>query len=323
MSRVLLTGGTGFVGANLVRRLVERGDEVHLPVRATSDLWRLRDLAADLRLHEVDLRDAAAVQAALAAVRPECVYHLAVYGAYPYQTDLREMVQSNLVATINVVEAALAAGCERLVNTGSSSEYGFKDHAPAEAELPEPNSSYALTKVSATLYCQHIARSRAVHVPTLRLYSVYGPYEEPTRLIPALVLQGLKGGLPPLVRPDIARDYVYVDDVVDAYLLAAKRPGSEPGAVYNVGTGVQTSLGQAVGVARRVLDVGQEPQWGSLDARVWDTSVWVADNRRIRQELGWQPAYDFEAGFRRTADWFRSHPDMQAFYRERQVAASR
>ena len=324
MSRVLVTGGTGFVGANLARRLLADGHEVHLLVREGSpNLWRLRDVLPGLRLHEVDLRDEGGVASAMAEVRPRQVFHLAVYGAYPSQTGLRQMVSANMLATINVVEAALAAGSEAIVNTGSSSEYGYKDHAPGEAELPEPNSAYAVTKLSATLYCQFIARSRQVRIPTLRLYSVYGPYEEPARLIPALVARGLRGELPPLVRPDIARDYVYAADVVDAYVLAA---GAETGpldAVYNVGTGVQTTLAEAVAAARRVMAIAAEPVWGSMDQRSWDTTVWVSDPARIRQDLGWQARTSFETGLRRTVEWLRAHPELLALYERRQGGGAR
>ena len=193
----------------------------------------------------------------------------------------------------------------RVVNTGSSSEYGFKDHAPSEDELPEPNSHYSATKAAATLYCGFAARKHKVRIPTLRLYSAYGPYEEPARLLPTLILHGLRGTLPPLANPDIARDYISVDDIVDAYLLAATAPLTDLGAVYNVGTGVQTDLRQVVDIARKVLDIASEPNWGSMPARVWDTTVWVSDSRKLQAESGWRPRVQFEQGFREMAAWFR------------------
>ena len=225
------------------------------------------------------------------------------------------MVQTNLLGTIHLVEACLAAGFEAFIHTGSSSEYGFKSQAPSEQEWLEPNSDYAVTKASATLYCRHIARSRRLPLVTLRLYSVYGPYEEPTRLLPTLILQGVQGRLPPLVHPDIARDYVYTDDVNDACLRAATQPAPEYGAVYNLGTGVQTSLRAVVDVARRVLNLAVEPAWGSMPNRSWDTNVWVSDSRKIRAELGWQPRYSFEQGFREMAAWFQRHPELHEHFR--------
>jgi nucleoside-diphosphate-sugar epimerase len=317
VKRVIVTGGTGFVGANLTRRLLENGHEVHLLVRHGYTPWRIDSIQSDVRLHTVNLADSELLTRVVHSIQPEWVFHLAAYGAYSWQTDLRGMVQTNIIGTINLVEACLKEGFEAFVNTGSSSEYGFKDHPPSEMECLEPNSHYAVTKASATLFCRYTAQGHGVHLPTLRLYSVYGSYEEPARLMPTLILRGLSGELPPLVNPNVARDYVYMEDVNDAYLLAAARPDLEPGAVYNVGTGVKTSISEVVAIARRVMGIALEPKWGSMPDRPWDTSVWVSDNRKAQEELGWRPRYMFEQGFRQTVNWFRDNPLLESFYRER------
>lgn len=306
MKRAIVTGGTGFIGANLARRLLADGHEVHLLVRSGYKSWRIDDLRADVRLHEVRLEDAAALTGLLRQIRPEWVFHLAAHGAYPVQIDLPQMLLTNIHGTINLVTACLSAGFEGFVNTGSSSEYGLKDHPPKETEFLEPNSDYAATKSAATLFCRHLAQREHAPLTTLRLYSVYGPYEEPARLIPTLIMRGLRGEWPPLVRPETARDYVFVDDVVEAYLLAIAHP-SEPGAIYNVGTGVQTTLREVVEVAQRGLPIVGEPKWGSMPPRQWDTDSWVADSALIREELGWRHRRSFDAGFRETLEWFRQN----------------
>jgi UDP-glucose 4-epimerase len=308
MKRVILTGASGFVGANLARRLLRDGHEMHLLLRRNHHLWRIAAIQNDVQLHETDLSDEESLVRTVESIRPEWIFHLAAYGAYSTQTDLRRMVWTNILGTMNLVQACLKTGFEAFVNTGSSSEYGFKDHAPAEDESLEPNSPYAVTKASATLFCRHIARSRQVHLPTLRLYSIYGPYEEPSRLIPTLIVRGLNCKLPPLVNPETARDFVYIDDVVEAYLLAATQPSEEYGAVYNVGSGIQTTLREVVEVARRVMNIENEPEWGSMPARQWDTQVWVSDNSKIRNELGWQPRFTLEQGLRETIDWLKENP---------------
>jgi dolichol-phosphate mannosyltransferase len=203
------------------------------------------------------------------------------------------------------------------VNTGSSSEYGFRDDAPAEGDLIQPNSPYAVTKAAATLFCGYAARKHGARIRTLRLYSVYGPWEEPTRLIPTLIVRGLGNRLPVLVDPEVARDFVYVDDVCDAYLAVAANTTAEPDAVFNIGTGVQSSLEQVVSVARRLLAIDVEPRWGSMPNRMWDTTSWVADSRKIKRELGWEPSHAFEAGLAATIDWFRANPSLLAYYQER------
>jgi nucleoside-diphosphate-sugar epimerase len=301
--RVIITGATGFVGANLVRRLLHDGHRIHLFVRPGHALWRIDAVREHIQLHELSLLDSPSLRQAIASIRPDWIFHLAVFGAYPTQTGIHEMISTNISGTVNLVESCLHAGFEAFVNTGSSSEYGWKDHAPSEIDYLEPNSHYAVTKAASTLYCRHIAQARQAHIPTLRLYSVYGPYEEPTRLIPTIITQGLRGNLPPLASPDTARDYVHSDDVVDAYIRAATVRSVESGAVYNIGTGIQTSLRQVVDAAKKVLPIDAEPEWGTMLARSWDSTVWIADNAKAAAELGWAPQVTFEEGLRRTVAW--------------------
>jgi nucleoside-diphosphate-sugar epimerase len=311
--RALVTGAGGFVGAGVTRRLVEQGHEVTALLGPGADLWRLSDLGVSVTPVEVDLREQDAVAQAFRTARPEWVFHLAAHGGYSWQTDRRRIFESNVLGTISVLEGAEAAGSEVVLIAGSSSEYGVKDHAPAESEQLEPNSDYAVAKAAATLLASHLGRERGLPVATLRLYSVFGPFEEPGRFIPTLVVHALRGELPPLVDPSIARDFVYLDDVVDAFLLAAAR-GVTPGDVFNVGTGVETTIAEAVDAARRTLGVEVAAQWGSMGARDWDTYRWVSDSTRIRSELGWDPAVPFDEGLARTAAWLRSREDLWRRY---------
>jgi nucleoside-diphosphate-sugar epimerase len=311
--RVLITGATGFVGVNVARGMVALGHEVHCLVRAAHRTWRLRDLGGSVQVHVADMLDAAELDALFAAVRPQWVLHLAAYGAYSSQTDAARCVRTNLEGAVALIDASARHGAERFVNAGTSSEYGFKDHAPGEDERTEPNSLYAVTKDAATAYARHMSRTGRLHATTLRLYSVYGPYEEPTRLIPTVVLDGLDGGYPPLVAPDTARDFVYVDDVVEAF-AAALTADVPPGAIYNVGTGVQTSLRTVADVSRAYFGIAAEPRWGTMAGRTWDTSTWVANTERARAELGWRASTPFEEGFGRTAAWLSEFPQRRSFY---------
>ena len=134
MKRVILTGATGFVGANLTRRLLNEGHQVHLLVRPDYRAFRIEGIQSDVFLHLADLRDPESVEREVKKIRPEWVFHLAVHGAYSTQTDLLGMVQTNVTGIIHLVRACLKTGFEVLVNTGSSSEYGAKSFAPPETE---------------------------------------------------------------------------------------------------------------------------------------------------------------------------------------------
>ena len=200
MNRCLITGASGFVGANLTRRLLHDGHEVHALLRPEHQPWRLADVTS-LHRHSVDLTNPGEVQQAVRRIHPDWVFHLAAYGAYSSQTGFARMLDINLTGTAALLDACAEAGVEAFVYTGSSSEYGYKDHPPREDELLEPNSHYAITKAAATHYCQFVARKHDVNAIAVRLYSIYGPYEDPSRLLPTLIDHSLRGPCRPWSRP--------------------------------------------------------------------------------------------------------------------------
>jgi nucleoside-diphosphate-sugar epimerase len=305
-SRVLITGASGFVGSNLARRALQRGDQVSLGVPPGSDRWRLAEIESDATVLEADLRDARSVERMVGEARPELVMHLATHGAYSWQDDSDRIFETTVLGTVNLLTACEAAGVRRLINAGSSSEYGYRDHPPGEDELPEPNSDYAAAKAATTMWCGYFARERGLETITLRLYSIYGPWEEPRRLIPTLVRESLAGRLPPLVNPDVARDFVFVDDACSAFLLSGDAAKVEPGAVYNVASGRQTTIREIVEVARSTFGVETEPDWGSMPDRAWDTTSWVGNPAKIESELGWRAETDLADGLRQTASWMEA-----------------
>jgi UDP-glucose 4-epimerase len=299
-----VTGAAGFVGANLVHRLVADGHEVFAILQPTTDTWRLDGLG-DVQRIEGDIAHGEDMERAFTRARPEWIFHLAAHGAYSFQTDTVAMAHSNVVGMATILAAAERHGCTVAINTGTSSEYGDCDHAPGEDEPPRPNSDYAATKAAATWLCQR-ARTRGVPVTTLRLYSAYGPFEEERRLIPTLVRAALAGTLPPLAAPTIVRDYVYIGDVIDAYIAAASAPGQS--TIYNVASGIQTSLADLVTKTTDAFSLGVEPVWGGYPQRAWDTRVWVGDPTLIQGELGWRATTGISEGLTRTAEWLAAHP---------------
>jgi len=312
---VLVTGASGFVGANLTRRLCDDGHDVTAAVRPGADLWRLEAPGSDSArptVQPLDVADDAAVARVVERLRPQWTFHLAAHGAYHWQTDTRRIFSTNLLGTVSLVEACRACGCEAFVNAGSSSEYGYKDHAPDEDEALAPSSPYAVAKAAASLYCRREASDSPMRACSLRLYTVYGPLEDPRRLLPRLLVHGLRGELPPLVSPEVAHDFVAVEEVVDAFLLAARE--APQGAVYNVGSGRQTTLREMVQIVCGALELELEPQWGSAPQRRWDTTTWLADPGRIGRELGWRSQMPLEDGVARMAHWLRASVTLWPVY---------
>lgn len=304
------------MGAYLARRLLNVGCKVHLLVRHGYKPWRIESILGEIAIHEVEFLKLNELSGLIIEIRPDVVFHLAAYGAYANQNDIFEAMRTNYLATINIVQSAIQAKCPVLVNTGSSSEYGFKIQAPTEEEFVEPNSNYAATKAAATIYCQFSARTNDIYIPTLRLYSVYGPYEEPTRLIPKLVALGKQNELPKLSNPTTARDFIYIDDVADAYLAIASWRGADRGAIFNVGTGIQTCLKDLTSLSRKVMKISAEPVWGEYGSRLWDSANWVCNYSKISKETGWTPKTSLEQGLELTSTWFDVNTSMLHYYRQ-------
>jgi nucleoside-diphosphate-sugar epimerase len=303
--RILITGAGGFVGAALARRLVADGSTVHVVLKGSTARWRLAGVLDHLQAHEVDLSDEEGLRRLIGEVRPEVVYHLAAHGAYPAQSDPDRIIQTNILGTWNLLKALAKTDYQAFVSAGSSSEYGFKQFAMRETDIPEPNSYYAVAKCAQTLLCQHVARTEKRPINVLRIFSAYGPFEEPTRLVPTLIRRCLEGRELHLVPPETARDFVFVDDVVDAFLCVEALSRLQ-GEVINVGTGVQSTVRDVVDAVLRHTRARVDCRWGAMQPRIWDSAIWVADCTRAKTLLGWRARTSLSDGVEKTVAFLRS-----------------
>jgi nucleoside-diphosphate-sugar epimerase len=273
--------------------------------------WRLRDVAQQVTVHRGDVRDGAGVSGLVAGVKPRVVFHLAAHGAYESQSDARAIFETDLLGSQHVFAASAAAGVELVVNAGSSSEYGFRREPMREADRPEPNSLYAAAKAAQTHLATLMGRRGPTAIVTLRLFSVYGPWEEPSRLMPTL-LRRARAGLPlEMAAPDTAHDFVYVDDVLDA-MTSVERLRGQGGEVFNLGTGVQSTLREVVDAVQEAVGSRSEVRWGAMPARRWDTDHWQADVGKARQTLGWSARHTLRQGVSRMAEWMAAHESEHA-----------
>jgi nucleoside-diphosphate-sugar epimerase len=299
---VLVTGAGGFIGACAVRRLLAQGSEVHALVRPGAEPWRLRGLPQALAIHSVDLLDRDAVREIVRRTAARAVLHLATHGAYEPQDDGSRILQTNVLGTYHILDAALAAKVRVFVSTGTSSEYGYKNEPMREDDRLEPNSVYAVAKAAQTHLCSLLGRTGDTAVVTFRLFSVYGPWEEPTRLIPTVLRRARAGQPLRLVAPETARDFVYVDDVLDL-LLAFELLAGLRGQIINLGTGVQSTMRDVVAAVEAALRRPVEVRWHAMPPRRWDTARWQADVSRAQAVLGWSPRHTLAAGVARMAAW--------------------
>lgn len=305
--KIFVTGGGGFVGANLVRRLLGEGHELHLSLREKKANWRLAEVEKELNIYPLDITDLPALRRAMLQIKPEAIVHLATYGAYPtIQKEMDRIVQTNLIGTINLVKACDEIKYECFINTSSSSEYGVTGGKMSEKDYPRPIDYYGAAKAGATIFCQTHARITKRPIVSTRLFSVYGPYEEPLRLVPSTIKKCLTGQKLEFTAGEQGRDFIYTEDIEDAYLELLKRP-ELGGEVINIGTGKQHTVREMVGEIVRESGTKMVPQWGALKTRETEVFNWVADVEKAERLLKWRPKNTLRDGVHKSVEWMRSH----------------
>jgi UDP-glucose 4-epimerase len=297
--RALVTGGAGFIGSHLVDALLARGDEVHVVDNLSTGS---RDNLADgAELHELDIRDDS-LEALTKELRPEVVFHLAA------QADVGTSVERpafdadvNVVGTVRVLEAARAAGARVVFASTGGAIYGECERPAREDDEPRPLSPYAAAKLAGEGYLSTWNRLHGTSHVVCRLANVYGPRQLAALEggVVAIFLDRLLAGRPTEIFGDgtQTRDFIYVGDVVEGFLTAAA--SASEGGVYNIGSGVQTSVLELHRLCAAAAGREQEP--GFQERRPGDVLHSILDPSRAAQELGWRARTDLAAGLERTA----------------------
>lgn len=312
MRKILITGGAGFIGANFVRRFLEMGCAVSVLEKEGINLWRLEDIKDKIRLHFIDLNDYQKLGSFIVDLNPEIVLHLAAYGTYPAsQKDVKETIETNVLGTINLVNACSKINFEALINTGSSSEYGAKEKPIKEDDLLEPNNLYGITKAGATMFCHHIAKKLDLPIATVRPFAVYGYFEEKQRLIPIIIKSCLENSELNLSSPQSVRDFIFIEDLINGYLAVIKNIQKNKGEIFNLGTGKQTTIDEVVKTVKKITQSPIEPQYGQVKPAQHEPKNWMADISKIKK-LGWQPQYKLEQGLEKAIAWFKKNLSLYA-----------
>lgn len=295
---ILVTGGSGFIGSRICARAAEQGAIVHAASR-NPDGVSVNGVQRD----RVDLSDQRSTEALLAQVRPDVVLHLAsqVTGVRDRELVL-PMLHANLVAAVNVMLAASEVGCRRVVLAGSMEE---PDPGDPQAVAHSP---YAAAKGAARGYARMFHGVYGLPVVHLRVFMVYGPGQRDLRkLVPYVTVSLLRGRAPELRSGARGIDWVYVDDVVDAFLAAAVTPGIE-GASLDIGSGLLVTGRELAARLCALVDNGSEPIYGALPDRPLEHDR-VADPVPATEMLGWRAKMTLDAGLAKTVDYYRSRLD--------------
>ncbi len=310
MSHCLVTGGAGFIGSHIVRRLVERGDKVRvLDDFSTGRRSNVEEIKGRIELIEGSICDPAAVRRAMTGV--ERVFHLAARASVPRSIDEPlPCNEVNVTGTLNLLVAAREAGVQRLVYSASSSAYGDTPTLPKKIEMrTEPLSPYAVSKLAAEQYCMVWAKVYGLQTASLRYFNVFGPRQDPTStyaaVIPAFVSQMLRGNRPTIYGDgEQSRDFCYIDNVVDANMLAGDAEKLE-GEVVNVACAERTTLNQIMQqindlLGTRIAPIYAPPRAGDVRHSLAD----ISDTERV---LGYKPKVMFAEGLKRSIEWYRGN----------------
>lgn len=306
---VFVTGSTGFIGSHLTRRLVNDGFEVHILTRRSSNVFRIKDVIARVHRHYGDVTQKAKLALLIKKIRPSLIFHLANIGIYGgVEGNANDVISVNFTGTLNLLEAARSTPYKCFVNTGSSSEYGVKKNPMKENDSCQPESVYAISKLSATLVSQLEAQQYHKPVVNLRIFTPYGPYDSEKRLVTYAIGQAIKGKPLYLNNKSAVRDYVFIDDVVNAYLQCIKKSDALRGEVFNIGSGAQTSVIEIIGLIKRMTKTKSKILWGGSKEKRFESTVWKADTKKVKKLLEWKPRYSLQKGIEKTIAWHRENP---------------
>jgi nucleoside-diphosphate-sugar epimerase/glycosyltransferase involved in cell wall biosynthesis len=300
---IIIFGSSGFVGSNLLNEILKYRKDCYGISHNPNSAWRLKKMKIqEENILHCDITYRNSVKNLFQKISPQTIFNLSAYGAYSKQSNTNLIYETNVLGTLNILEEL--SNISAYIHAGSSSEYGLNCTSPNEDSTLLPNSHYSISKISTSYLLYYFGKIKKLPCLNLRLYSIYGPWEEPDRLIPRLLEEGLKCQYPPLVNPNTTRDFVYIDDCINAFLLSANYMRDDIfGESINIGSGVKTSLKDLTNIVKEQFNIQNDPAWGTMNNRNWDTSEWYGNFSKANKLINWKPEIDLKSGFEKTTKW--------------------
>ncbi|HXQ75818.1 MAG TPA: NAD-dependent epimerase/dehydratase family protein [Acidimicrobiales bacterium] len=306
-ARVLVTGATGFIGSHLCRRLLDDGAQVHALTSTVSSVYpvRLVDIRDRITLHGGNLTDSGAMDSVVERSDPAVVFHLGAYTHVGKSWDrVDECIQTNIHGSVNLLQALARSRYRRFVYTSTSEVYGDVAVPFREDALVDPLSPYAVSKYAGERFCRMLHRGRAWPIVVVRPFNAYGPAQSPDRIVPEIIVKGLRRERLAMTEGRQTREFNYVEDLVDGFVRAATVADIE-GEVFNIGGGEEISMRD---LATTILALMGDPitaELGALPDR--PTEIWSmrSDVTKASARLGLAPARPLREGLERTISWYR------------------
>ena len=302
--RCLVTGASGHLGSYLTRRLLECGEEVAAIVRPESDLWRLEGVLDRVRLIRVDVCNIATAAEEIHLEAPDTVFHCAWAGVTSDTRNRSDHFVSNVMGGLELFRVAKKAGCRCWIGIGSQAEYGRQSGVLREDLIPNPDTAYGVAKLCLGKMLQTLSELSNIRYVWLRLLATYGPKDNSRNLIPSVIEKLQEKSRPSLTSGEQIRDYLYVEDAVEAIHRVACAPNGQ--GVYNLASGEAHSVREIVTRLRDMIDPSLPLGFGDIPYGPGAVLDLQADVTRLRDATGWAPQTDLESGLKKTLEWHRS-----------------
>ncbi|WP_061810922.1 NAD-dependent epimerase/dehydratase family protein [Rossellomorea vietnamensis] len=311
--KIIVTGGAGFIGSHLSRKLIEEKHELlivdsfhpyYSPERKKRQLSFVREMGSFRFVQKDLLLDEQELQEVFHDFKADCVVHLAAIPGVSHSLRVpNEYVDYDIKATINTLRMAGESGIKKFVFASSSSVYGNTDHKPSKEDdaTGEVVSPYAAAKYSAESFCKAYASIYGMDLTILRFFTVYGPWGRPDMAIYSFIKKLMNGGEIPIYGLENKRDYTYIDDIVDGTYKAIR---SEESGTFNLGNGSPISM---VGLISELRTHFPSLKLHVTDRRAGDVTSTYADSRKAKETFGYSPSVSFEEGIKRTVQWMKKH----------------
>lgn len=299
--KVFLTGATGFLGSWVLEQLLDGGDTVAVLLRDGADTSRITTCQDRAQVIRGDLRDVAAFEPAVRAFAPDAVAHLAWDGVAGAERNAPRQWR-NVSAALELLELAARCGAHHWIGVGSQAEYGPCANVISEDTPTRPTTLYGASKLATGQLAQALCGHLGLRFGWLRLFSAYGPRDNPSWMIPSLILALKRGERPAVTRAEQLWDYIHVADAAAAVTAVLRTPGAQ--GFFNLGSGSAPPLREIIETVRDLVAPGQAVGFGEVPYRPDQVMHLQADIRRLSQATGWRPAMTLDQGLRATVRWF-------------------
>jgi len=301
--RCLITGGTGFIGSHIVRKLRNEGAEVAVLLRPDRVPRRINELVPSLKLLYGDLGNIHEIKDQIKAYKPEVVVHAGWGGVVKdKRNDFDQQIKTNLNGSLEFLKICVEAGCSNWIGLGSQAEYGPTNEVLVEDLHPNPDTLYGAAKLSLGILSQVFCKSVSVRQVWLRLTAAYGPMDDPSHLIPYVITTLIKNEVPALTRGEQRWDYLYIDDIVNAVWLTIMNEDVK--GIFNLSAGKSTEIRKLCESIRNYINAELLLGFDQIPYREEERMVLLASNQRFCQTARWSPITSLEEGLEMTIDWY-------------------